>query len=64
MVVCGQYQTKEKAWEEAKKLAIDETETYSVEHECPVSITFDKEKLQIVLDYNDGERCFYDVVEL
>lgn len=56
----------EQVWQEAKKMAIDEAETSSMEQDCEIGISFDKgnNKGCITLRYeHDNSYCKYDVVK-
>ena len=49
------------AWSEAKRLAIDEAEITSTEHECPVELDFSSGR--IILHYlYDDTYCYYNIV--
>lgn len=57
--------TKDLAWRKAKKMAMNEAELVSEEHECEIGLSFNKEEGKIILHYTyDDEYCYYEVVEL
>lgn len=59
-----QYSTFEEAWEEAKRMALEEAEMAGTEHNCEIGLYFDKANGLIQLHYTyDNEYCRYNVVK-
>lgn len=52
-----------KAWKKLKKMAINELETASIEHDCNCYITFDSLANELILNYvYDNETATYKLV--
>lgn len=61
-----EFLTFEEAWEAAKRMAISEAETSSIEHDCEIGLSFNKKETEgvITLHYSyDNEYCYYYVVK-